>query len=186
MRDEGKQNTEFRSQKNRKNKSGSPPLHSEFCILSPVSCSSSLIPPPSSLLSAGTRYSSLAQRPKSISLQRSEQKGRCGLSCHSAGLLQFGHFIRKIKNQKCKMEDEKLALRLPFCIFDFAFCILQAAASDSGRLIRIFRLTKSMIPSRRMAFKRTVTLSRVEPTMEAISRCGSGMSMRTPLVSLMP
>jgi hypothetical protein len=47
-------------------------------------------------------------------------------------------------------------------------------------MIRIFLSTKSMIPARRSAFKRTVTLSRVEPTMEAISRCGSARSMRTP------
>jgi hypothetical protein len=64
--------------------------------------------------------------------------------------------------------------------------ILYAAASDSGRLMRILRLTKSMIPSRRSAFKRTVTLSRVEPTMEAISRCGSGMSINTPAVLCTP
>jgi hypothetical protein len=44
---------------------------------------------------AGTVYSSLAQRPKSISLQRSEQKGRFGLSCHPVGFPQFGHFIIK-------------------------------------------------------------------------------------------
>lgn len=42
----------------------------------------------------GTRNSSLAQRPKSMSLQRSEQKGRAGLSFHSVGLPQVGHFIR--------------------------------------------------------------------------------------------
>jgi hypothetical protein len=47
--------------------------------------------------SAGMRYSSLAQRPKSISLQRSEQKGRLGLSCQMAGFPQFGHVIRKLK-----------------------------------------------------------------------------------------
>ena len=41
---------------------------------------------------------------------------------------------------------------------------------DAGRLISIRRLTNAIVPSRRMAFKRTVTLSRVEPTMEAISR----------------
>ena len=41
---------------------------------------------------------------------------------------------------------------------------------DAGRLINIRRLTNAIVPSRRMAFKRTVTLSRVEPTMEAISR----------------
>ena len=49
-------------------------------------------------------------------------------------------------------------------------CQSPEAASDGGRLTRILRLTKSIVPSRRMAFKRTVTLSRVEPTMEAISR----------------
>ena len=52
--------------------------------------------------------------------------------------------------------------------------------SDAGRLISIRRLTNAIVPARRMAFKRTVTLSRVEPTMEAISRWGRGMSMRTP------
>ena len=41
---------------------------------------------------------------------------------------------------------------------------------DAGRLINIRRLTNAIVPSRRMAFKRTVTLSRVEPTMDAISR----------------
>ncbi len=45
--------------------------------------------------SPGTVYSSLTQQPRSMSLQRSEQKGRYGLSCHSAGLLQVGHFIEK-------------------------------------------------------------------------------------------
>ena len=44
------------------------------------------------------------------------------------------------------------------------------AARDLGLLTRIFRLMKSIVPSRRMAFKRTVTLSRVEPTIAAISR----------------
>lgn len=43
-------------------------------------------------------------------------------------------------------------------------------ARDAGRLIRIRRLTNSIVPSRRIAFKRTVTLSRVEPTIDAISR----------------
>src|ERR1051325_4450271 len=52
--------------------------------------------------------------------------------------------------------------------------------SDAGRLISIRRLTNAIVPSRRMAFKRTVTLSRVEPTMEAISRWGKGISMSTP------
>ena len=50
----------------------------------------------------------------------------------------------------------------------------QAGSADNynaaGRLISIRRLTKAIVPARRMAFKRTVTLSRVEPTMEAISR----------------
>ena len=41
---------------------------------------------------------------------------------------------------------------------------------DAGRLIKIRRFTNSIVPSRRMAFKRTVTLSRVDPTIEAISR----------------
>lgn len=40
----------------------------------------------------------------------------------------------------------------------------------AGRLISIRRLTNAIVPSRRMAFKRTVTLSRVEPTIDAISR----------------
>src|SRR5262245_7632910 len=55
-----------------------------------------------------------------------------------------------------------------------------ASQSDAGRLISIRRLTNAIVPSRRMAFKRTVTLSRVEPTMEAISRWGKGISMSTP------
>jgi len=42
--------------------------------------------------------------------------------------------------------------------------------SDAGRLISIRLRTNAIVPSRRMAFKRTVTLSRVEPTIEAISR----------------
>jgi hypothetical protein len=54
---------------------------------------------------AGTVYSSLAQRPKSISLQRSEQKGRVGLSCHGAGFPQIGHFI---KSKKAKVKRQKL------------------------------------------------------------------------------
>src|SRR5688572_16443475 len=41
----------------------------------------------------GTRNSSLAQRPKSMSLQRSEQKGRSGFSFHSTGLPQVGQVI---------------------------------------------------------------------------------------------
>src|ERR1700754_3657063 len=41
--------------------------------------------------------------------------------------------------------------------------------SDAGRLISIRLRTNLIVPSRRMAFKRTVTLSRVEPTIEAIS-----------------
>ena len=44
------------------------------------------------------------------------------------------------------------------------------AAEAAGRLIKIRRLTNLIVPSRRIAFKRTVTLSRVEPTIEAISR----------------
>src|SRR6185295_7105463 len=35
------------------------------------------------ILRPGTRYSSSVQRPKSINWQRSEQKGRDELSCHS-------------------------------------------------------------------------------------------------------
>jgi hypothetical protein len=38
-----------------------------------------------------TRYSSLVHLSKSISLQRSEQKGRHGLSCHSTRFPQVGH-----------------------------------------------------------------------------------------------
>ena len=57
---------------------------------------------------------------------------------------------------------------------------------DAGRLISIRRLTNAIVPSRRMAFKRTVTLSRVEPTIEAISRCGRGISMSTPSGSETP
>ena len=53
-------------------------------------------------------------------------------------------------------------------------------ANRAGRFTRIFLLTKSIVPSRRMAFKRTVTLSRVEPTIEAISRWGRGISINTP------
>ncbi len=49
-------------------------------------------------------------------------------------------------------------------------------------MIKILRSTKSIIPARRMSFKRTVTLSRVKPTSEAISRCGKLRSMRTPPV----
>ena len=101
----------------------------------------------------GTRYSSLTQRPRSTSLQRSEQNGRNGLSCHSTGLPQVGHF----------METDARATSLQFAS-------LISGASDSGRLTKIRLLTNSILPSRRIAFKRTVTLSRVEPTMEAISR----------------
>jgi hypothetical protein len=45
-----------------------------------------------------------------------------------------------------------------------------ARNNHSGRLTRIRLFTNSIVPSRRIAFKRTVTLSRVDPTMEAISR----------------
>lgn len=55
------------------------------------------------------------------------------------------------------------------------------AASAAGRFTRIFLLTKSIVPSRRIAFKRTVTLSRVEPI-----RCDKGISMRTPRSSSNP
>lgn len=57
---------------------------------------------------------------------------------------------------------------------------------DAGRLSSIRRLTNAIVPARRMAFKRTVTLSRVEPTMEAISRWGRGMSISTPSGSETP
>ena len=43
--------------------------------------------------SPGTRYSPSTHRPRSTSWQRSEQKGRKGLSFHSAGLPQVGHFM---------------------------------------------------------------------------------------------
>lgn len=46
----------------------------------------------SDLVSAGIAYCSLAQSPKSMSLQRLLQKGRYGLSGeNSANCLQFGH-----------------------------------------------------------------------------------------------
>src|ERR1044071_10046455 len=82
--------------------------------------------------------------------------------------------------------ERAVRIILPFGGFATVRTLLHAVTSDSGRLMRILRLTNSIIPSRRMAFKRTVTLSRVEPTIEAISRCGSGMSISTPFVSLMP
>jgi hypothetical protein len=41
----------------------------------------------------GTQYSSLTQRPRSISLQRSEQNGRKGLFFHSTGLPQIGQVM---------------------------------------------------------------------------------------------
>lgn len=41
----------------------------------------------------GKRYSSLTHLLRSTSLQRSEQNGRNGLSCHSTCLLQVGHFF---------------------------------------------------------------------------------------------
>src|SRR5262244_1942610 len=43
--------------------------------------------------SPGTRYSPSTQRPRSTSWQRSEQNGRNGLSFHSVGLPQVGHFM---------------------------------------------------------------------------------------------
>lgn len=49
------------------------------------------------------------------------------------------------------------------------FANLRAGSTVAGRLISMRRLTKSIVPSRRIAFKRTVTLSLVEPTIEAIS-----------------
>lgn len=45
-----------------------------------------------------------------------------------------------------------------------------APYNDAGLFSSIRLRTKAIVPSRRMAFKRTVTLSRVEPTIEAISR----------------
>lgn len=47
----------------------------------------------------GTLYCSSAQRPKSISLQRSEQKGREGLLSKSTGFPQVGHFIIIIRQK---------------------------------------------------------------------------------------
>ena len=112
--------------------------------------------------SPGTRYSPSTHRPRSTSWHRSEQKGRKGLSFHSIGLPQVGHFI----------ELEPRAR--------------PTSQRDAGRLISIRRLTNAIVPSRRMAFKRTVTLSRVEPTIEAISRWGRGISMSTPSGSETP
>ena len=97
--------------------------------------------------SPGTRYSPSTQRPRSTSWQRSEQNGRKGLSFHSVGLPQVGHFMNlEQRAHRCRNY------------------------SEAGRLSSIRLLTKAIGPSRRMAFKRTVTLSRVEPTIEAISR----------------
>ncbi len=96
------------------------------------------------------------------------------------------------RNQRGKMEKGKrerknlifLFLNLfpfsPLPLFPLKF--FYAIKSISGRFIRIFRSMKSIVPSRRMTFKRTVTLSLVEPTMEAISRCGRGRSISTPPV----
>ena len=96
--------------------------------------------------SPGTRYSPSTHRPRSTSWHRSEQKGRKGLSFHSTGLPQVGHFMNLEPHAR------------------------PTSQRDAGRLISIRRLTNAIVPSRRMAFKRTVTLSRVEPTIEAISR----------------
>ena len=134
--------------------------HPQFLRGSRRSCYSlSSSPEPCSVCSEGTRlpgtrYSSLTQRPRSTSLQRSQQNGRNGLSFHSTGLPQVGHF----------METDAAANT------SLQFASLISGASDSGRLTRIRLLTNSILPSRRIAFKRTVTLSRVEPKMEAISR----------------
>ncbi len=113
--------------------------------------------------SPGTRYSPSTHFPRSISWHRSEQKGRNGLPFHSTGLPQVGHLVI--------YRTRTAATR---------------HTSEAGRLISIRLLTNSIVPSRRMAFKRTVTLSRVDPTIEAISRCGSGMSIKTPLGSETP
>jgi hypothetical protein len=78
--------------------------NSYFCI-SVSSCGASALSAEGIVSVAGTLYSSLAQRPKSISLQRSEQKGRVGLSCHWAGFPQIGHFI-KVKRQKVKGKSQ--------------------------------------------------------------------------------
>ena len=43
--------------------------------------------------SPGTRYSPSTHLPRSTSWHRSEQKGRKGLSFHSTGLPQVGHFM---------------------------------------------------------------------------------------------
>src|SRR6266511_748401 len=104
--------------------------------------------------SPGTRYSSLIQRPRSLSLQRSEQNGRNRLSFQSTGLPQVGHFM-----------ETELASE-----YSVQLTRLISLASDATRLTKIRRLTNSILPSRRSAFKRTVTLSRVDPTIEAISR----------------
>ena len=59
----------------------------QCCVMSPPWSRSS-----GDTFSAGTRYSSLAQAPRSISLQRSEQKGRQGLaSVHCTDFWQVGH-----------------------------------------------------------------------------------------------
>ena len=113
--------------------------------------------------SPGTRYSPSTHRPRSTSWHRSEQNGRKGLSFHSTGLPQVGHFMNLAATATAASHER-----------------------DAGRLISIRRLTNAIVPSRRMAFKRTVTLSRVDPTMEAISRCGRGISMSTPSGSETP
>ena len=48
----------------------------------------------------GTRYSSLTHLPRSSSLQRSEQNGRKGLSCHSTCLLQVGQCFIEVDGEK--------------------------------------------------------------------------------------
>lgn len=47
----------------------------------------------SAKLWTGIRYCPEAQRPRSINLQRSEQKGRTGLSCQVTGVLQIGQVM---------------------------------------------------------------------------------------------
>ena len=59
--------------------------------------------------SPGTLYSSLTQWPRSTSLQRSEQNGRCGLSFHSTGFLQLGHFIIRSITKPLKAQDLKFS-----------------------------------------------------------------------------
>src|SRR6185503_19360075 len=60
----------------------------------------------------GTRYSSFTHFPRSISLQRSEQNGRWGLSCQGTGLLQVGHCF--IKAELRRDRDFFYVVQKPF------------------------------------------------------------------------